>query len=79
MIEFIVGSLLVNLMYLFCGDVLVKEFVVVFKLLLCWGIWMIGYRFFCEYFYCDVYLLCEVWLFCVELIILLILLGGIIN
>lgn len=78
-IELTAGSSLVNPMYLFRGDVPVKEFAAAFKPPLRWGIRMTGHRFFREYPYRDAYLLREARLFRAELTIPLILLGGITN
>jgi len=78
-IELTAGSSLVNPMYLFRGDVPIKEFAAAFKPPLRWGIRMTGKKFLREYPYRDAYLLRDARLFRAELRMPLILLGGITN
>ena len=73
------GSSLVNPMYLFRGDVPIKEFAGAFKPPLRWGIRMTGTKFLREYPYREAYLLRDAKLFRAELSMPLILLGGITN
>ncbi len=78
-IELTAGSSLVNPMYLFRGDVPIKEFANVFKPPIRWGVRLIGKKFFREYPYREAYLLRDAKLFRAELKMPLILLGGITN
>ena len=78
-IELTAGSSLVNPMYLFRGDVPIKEFAGAFKPPLRWGIRMTGTKFLREYPYREAYLLRDAKLFRAELSMPLILLGGITN
>ncbi|MCH9710166.1 MAG: NADH:flavin oxidoreductase [Actinomycetia bacterium] len=78
-IELTAGSSLVNPMYLFRGEVPIKEFAAAFKPPLRWGIRMTGKKFLREYPYRDAYLLRDARLFRAELTMPLILLGGITN
>ena len=78
-IELTAGSSLVNPMYLFRGDVPIKEFAGAFKPPLRWGIRMTGKKFLREYPYREAYLLRDAKLFRAELKMPLILLGGITN
>ncbi|MGB0969580.1 MAG: NADH:flavin oxidoreductase [Mycobacterium sp.] len=78
-IELTAGSSLVNPMYLFRGDVPIKEFAGAFKPPLRWGIRMTGKKFLREYPYREAYLLRDAKLFRAELSLPLILLGGITN
>ncbi len=78
-IELTAGSSLVNPMYLFRGDVPIKEFAAAFKPPLRWGIRMTGKKFLRDYPYRDAYLLRDARLFRAELRMPLILLGGITN
>ena len=78
-IELTAGSSLVNPMYLFRGDVPIKEFASAFKPPLRWGIRMTGTKFLREYPYREAYLLRDAKLFRAELSMPLILLGGITN
>ncbi|MGD9619838.1 MAG: NADH:flavin oxidoreductase [Mycolicibacterium sp.] len=76
-IELTAGSSLVNPMYLFRGDVPIKEFAAAFKPPLRWGIRMTGTKFLRQYPYRDAYLLRDAKRFRAELSMPLILLGGI--
>jgi len=78
-IELTAGSSLVNPMYLFRGDVPIKQFAGAFKPPLRWGIRMTGTKFLREYPYREAYLLRDARLFRAELSLPLILLGGITN
>ena len=78
-IELTAGSSLINPMYLFRGDVPLKEFANVFKPPIRWGVRMIGKKIFREYPYREAYLLRDAKLFRAELKMPLILLGGITN
>ena len=76
-LELTAGSSLVNPMYLFRGDVPIKEFAGAFKPPLRWGIRATGTKFLRSYPYRDTYLLRDAVLFRHELTMPLILLGGI--
>jgi len=76
-LELTAGSSLVNPMYLFRGDVPIKEFAGAFKPPLRWGIRATGTKFLRSYPYRDAYLLRDAALFRRELSMPLILLGGI--
>ena len=78
-IELTAGSSLVNPMYLFRGDVPIKEFAGAFKPPLRWGIRMTGKKFLRAYPYREAFLLRDAKLFRAELKMPLILLGGITN
>ena len=78
-IELTAGSSLVNPMYLFRGDVPIKEFAGAFKPPLRWGIRMTGKKFLREYPYREAFLLRDAKKFRAELTMPLILLGGITN
>jgi 2,4-dienoyl-CoA reductase-like NADH-dependent reductase (Old Yellow Enzyme family) len=78
-IELTAGSSFVNPMYLFRGDVPLKEFANVFNPPIRWGVRMFGKKIFREYPYRDAYLLRDAKLFRAELKMPLILLGGITN
>jgi 2,4-dienoyl-CoA reductase-like NADH-dependent reductase (Old Yellow Enzyme family) len=73
------GSSFVNPMYLFRGDVPLKEFANVFNPPMRWGVRMIGKKILREYPYHDAYLLDLARKFRAELSMPLILLGGITN
>ncbi len=76
-LELTAGSSLVNPMYLFRGDVPIKEFAGAFSPPLRWGIRMTGTRFLRSYPYRDTYLMADALQFRRELTMPLILLGGI--
>lgn len=76
-LELTAGSSLLNPMYLFRGDVPLKEFADVFNPPLRWGIRMTGHKFLRQYPYSDAYLLRDAKIFRTELSMPLILLGGI--
>ena len=76
-LELTAGSSLVNPMYLFRGDVPIKEFAGAFRPPLRWGIRMTGTKFLREYPYRDTFLLRDAERFRRELTMPLILLGGI--
>jgi 2,4-dienoyl-CoA reductase-like NADH-dependent reductase (Old Yellow Enzyme family) len=78
-LELTAGSSLLNPMYLFRGDVPLKEFADVFNPPLRWGIRMTGHKFLRQYPYSDAYLLRDAKIFRTELSMPLILLGGITN
>ena len=78
-LELTAGSSLVNPMYLFRGDVPIKEFAGAFPPPLRWGIRMTGKKFLREYPYREAFLLRDAAEFRRELTIPLILLGGITN
>jgi len=78
-LELTAGSSFVNPMYLFRGDVPIKEFAGVFNPPLKWGVRMIGKKILREYPYRDAYLLDLARKFRAELSMPLILLGGITN
>jgi 2,4-dienoyl-CoA reductase-like NADH-dependent reductase (Old Yellow Enzyme family) len=78
-IELTAGSSFVNPMYLFRGDVPLKEFAGVFKPPMRWGVRAIGKKILREYPYRDAYLLEYARKFRAELSMPLILLGGITN
>jgi 2,4-dienoyl-CoA reductase-like NADH-dependent reductase (Old Yellow Enzyme family) len=78
-IELTAGSSFITPMYLFRGDVPLKEFASVFKPPMRWGVRMFGKKVFREYPYRDTYLLRDAKLFRAELNMPLILLGGITN
>jgi 2,4-dienoyl-CoA reductase-like NADH-dependent reductase (Old Yellow Enzyme family) len=78
-IELTAGSSFVNPMYLFRGDVPLKEFANVFKPPIRWGVRLLGGKIFREYPYREAYLLRDAKLFRAELTMPLILLGGITN
>lgn len=78
-IELTAGSSLVNPMYLFRGDVPIKEFAASFKPPLSWGMRMTGTKFLRRYPYQDAFLLKDALVFRKELTMPLILLGGITN
>jgi 2,4-dienoyl-CoA reductase-like NADH-dependent reductase (Old Yellow Enzyme family) len=78
-IELTAGSSLVNPMYLFRGDVPIKEFAGAFNPPLRWGIRMTGKKFLRAYPYREAFLLRDAKLFRAELKMPLILLGGITN
>jgi 2,4-dienoyl-CoA reductase-like NADH-dependent reductase (Old Yellow Enzyme family) len=78
-IELTAGSSFVNPMYLFRGDVPLKEFANVFNPPIRWGVRLLGKKVFREYPYRDAYLLRDAKLFRAELKMPLILLGGITN
>ncbi len=78
-LELTAGSSLVNPMYLFRGDVPIKEFAGAFKPPLRWGIRATGTKFLRRYPYRDAFLLRDALLFRRELSMPLILLGGITN
>jgi 2,4-dienoyl-CoA reductase-like NADH-dependent reductase (Old Yellow Enzyme family) len=78
-LELTAGSSLVNPMYLFRGDVPIKEFAGAFKPPLRWGIRMTGKKFLREYPYREAFLLRDAKKFRAELTMPLILLGGITN
>jgi 2,4-dienoyl-CoA reductase-like NADH-dependent reductase (Old Yellow Enzyme family) len=78
-LELTAGSSLVNPMYLFRGDVPIKEFAGAFPPPLRWGIRMTGKKFLREYPYRDAFLLRDAAEFRRELTMPLILLGGITN
>ncbi len=78
-LELTAGSSLVNPMYLFRGDVPIKEFAGVFKPPMRWGVRMVGNKILREYPYRDAYLLDLARQFRAELSMPLILLGGITN
>ncbi len=78
-IELTAGSSLVNPMYLFRGDVPIKEFAASFKPPLSWGMRMTGTKFLRRYPYQDAFLLKDALVFRRELTMPLILLGGITN
>ena len=78
-IELTAGSSFVNPMYLFRGDVPIKEFANVFKPPIRWGVRDLGKKIFREYAYRDAYLLRDAKRFRAELKMPLILLGGITN
>lgn len=76
-LELTAGSSLVNPMYLFRGDVPIKEFAAAFKPPLRWGIRATGTKFLRSYPYRDAFLMRDALLFRRELTMPLILLGGI--
>lgn len=76
-LELTAGSSLVNPMYLFRGDVPIKEFAAAFPVPLRWGIRMTGRKFLREYPYRDLFLLRDAEQFRRELTMPLILLGGV--
>ena len=78
-IELTAGSSFINPMYLFRGDVPLKEFANVFKPPIRWGVRLFGSKVFREYPYRETYLLRDAKLFRAELKMPLILLGGITN
>jgi 2,4-dienoyl-CoA reductase-like NADH-dependent reductase (Old Yellow Enzyme family) len=78
-IELTAGSSFVNPMYLFHGDVPIKEFAGVFKPPMRWAVRMIGKKILREYPYRDAYLLDLARKFRAELSMPLILLGGVTN
>ena len=78
-IELTAGSSFVNPMYLFRGDVPIKEFAGVFNPPMRWGVRMVGKKILREYPYRDAYLLDLARKFRAELTMPLILLGGITN
>jgi 2,4-dienoyl-CoA reductase-like NADH-dependent reductase (Old Yellow Enzyme family) len=78
-IELTAGSSFANPMYLFRGDVPIKEFANVFKPPLRWGVRLLGKKVFREYPYREAYLLDLARKFRAELSMPLILLGGITN
>ncbi|MEO9203258.1 MAG: NADH:flavin oxidoreductase, partial [Mycobacterium sp.] len=78
-LELTAGSSLVNPMYLFRGDVPLKEFAAAFKPPISWGMRMTGKKFLRSYPYREAYLLDDARLFRAELSMPLILLGGITN
>jgi 2,4-dienoyl-CoA reductase-like NADH-dependent reductase (Old Yellow Enzyme family) len=78
-LELTAGSSLVNPMYLFHGDVPIKEFAGAFKPPLRWGIRMTGKKFLREYPYREAFLIEKAKQFRAELSMPLILLGGITN
>jgi 2,4-dienoyl-CoA reductase-like NADH-dependent reductase (Old Yellow Enzyme family) len=78
-IELTAGSSFVNPMYLFHGDVPIKEFAGVFNPPMRWGVRMVGKKILREYPYRDAYLLDLARKFRAELSMPLILLGGITN
>ena len=78
-LELTAGSSLVNPMYLFRGDVPIKEFAGAFPPPLRWGIRMTGKKFLREYPYREAFLLRDAAEFRRELTMPLILLGGITN
>jgi 2,4-dienoyl-CoA reductase-like NADH-dependent reductase (Old Yellow Enzyme family) len=78
-IELTAGSSFINPMYLFRGDVPLKEFANVFKPPIRWGVRLLGSKVFREYPYRETYLLRDAKLFRAELKMPLILLGGITN
>src|ERR1700758_3457461 len=78
-IELTAGSSFVNPMYLFRGDVPLKEFANVFNPPMRWAVRAVGKKILREYTYRDVYLLELARKFRAELSMPLILLGGITN
>ena len=78
-LELTAGSSLVNPMYLFRGDVPLKEFAAAFPPPLRWGIRMTGTKFLRAYPYRDAFLMSDAEKFRAELTMPLILLGGITN
>ncbi len=76
-LELTAGSSLVNPMYLFRGDVPIKEFAAAFEPPLRWGIRMTGTKFLRAYPYRDAFLMSDAEQFRRELTLPLILLGGI--
>ncbi len=78
-IELTAGSSFVTPMYLFRGDVPLKEFANVFNPPIRWGVRVFGKKIFREYPYREAYLLRDAKLFRAELKMPLILLGGITN
>ena len=78
-IELTAGSSFGNPMYLFRGDVPLKEFANVFNPPIRWGVRVFGKKIFREYPYREAYLLRDAKLFRAELKMPLILLGGITN
>jgi 2,4-dienoyl-CoA reductase-like NADH-dependent reductase (Old Yellow Enzyme family) len=78
-IELTAGSSFITPMYLFRGDVPLKEFSNVFKPPIRWGVRLFGSKIFREYPYREAYLLRDAKLFRAELKLPLILLGGITN
>ncbi|HEY7054677.1 MAG TPA: NADH:flavin oxidoreductase [Mycobacterium sp.] len=78
-IELTAGSSFANPMYLFRGDVPIKEFAGVFNPPMRWGVRMVGKKILREYPYRDAYLLDLARKFRAELTMPLILLGGITN
>jgi 2,4-dienoyl-CoA reductase-like NADH-dependent reductase (Old Yellow Enzyme family) len=78
-IELTAGSSFFTPMYLFRGDVPLKEFSNVFKPPIRWGVRLFGSKIFREYPYREAYLLRDAKLFRAELKLPLILLGGITN
>jgi 2,4-dienoyl-CoA reductase-like NADH-dependent reductase (Old Yellow Enzyme family) len=78
-IELTAGSSFINPMYLFHGDVPIKEFAGVFKPPMRWAVRAIGKKILREYPYRDAYLLDLARQFRAELSMPLILLGGITN
>ncbi|MEU7763645.1 NADH:flavin oxidoreductase [Nocardia sp. NPDC049190] len=75
--ELTVGSSLLNPMYLFRGDVPLREFAAAFPPPQRWGIRLVGKRFLRSYPYRDAYLLDDARRFRAELDLPLVLLGGI--
>lgn len=78
-LELTAGSSFVNPMYLFHGDVPLREFASVFNPPLSWGVRAVGKKILREYPYRDAYLLDLARKFRAELSMPLILLGGITN
>jgi 2,4-dienoyl-CoA reductase-like NADH-dependent reductase (Old Yellow Enzyme family) len=78
-LELTAGSSLLNPLYLFRGDAPIKEFANAFKPPLRWGIRMAGKKFLREYPYREAYLMDQAKQFRAELVMPLILLGGITN
>jgi 2,4-dienoyl-CoA reductase-like NADH-dependent reductase (Old Yellow Enzyme family) len=78
-LELTAGSSLLNPLYLFRGDAPIKEFANAFKPPLRWGIRMTGKKFLREYPYREAYLMDQAKQFRAELVMPLILLGGITN
>ncbi len=78
-LELTAGSSLVNPMYLFHGEVPLKEFAGAFKPPISWGMRMTGRKFLRDYPYREAYLLDLARKFRAELTMPLILLGGITN
>ncbi|WP_395307884.1 NADH:flavin oxidoreductase [Mycobacterium sp. AMU20-3851] len=78
-LELTAGSSLVNPMYLFHGEVPLKEFAGAFKPPISWGMRMTGRKFLRDYPYREAYLLDLARKFRAELKMPLILLGGITN
>ena len=78
-LELTAGSSFINPMYLFHGDVPLREFASVFNPPLSWGVRAVGKKILREYPYHDAYLLDLARKFRAELSMPLILLGGITN